>query len=69
MSRPLKQVRLINGKKIDAVSCGPLHPPKGCTEACYSALTEKEACTCRCHGAYHGIGRINNRLVMQEKAI
>jgi hypothetical protein len=30
-----------------------------CTESCYMA--EEEKCTCRCHGAYHGLGRLNKR--------
>ena len=30
-----------------------------CCESCYSA-TEPE-CTCRCHGAFHGLARLNSR--------
>lgn len=30
-----------------------------CCESCYNAL--EETCTCKCHGAYHGLGRLNKR--------
>lgn len=63
----LKQQRLLNGKLIEADHGGPLHPPKGCTEACYSAESEKEECTCQCRGTYHGLGRANQLAQMQEK--
>jgi len=32
---------------------------KLCSENCYYALEEK--CTCKCGGAYHGLGRLNKR--------
>ena len=30
-----------------------------CCEPCFNATEEK--CNCRCHGAYHGLGRLNKR--------
>jgi hypothetical protein len=34
-----------------------LPPEHICTETCYTATEEK--CTCRCGGAYHGLGNLN----------
>lgn len=31
---------------------------KVCCEACYNAIGPD--CDCRCHGAYHGLGNLNN---------
>lgn len=39
--------------------------PKICCESCYNALEEK--CTCKCGGAYHGLGRLNKRAHDPEK--
>jgi hypothetical protein len=36
-----------------------LPPKQACDEKCYDA--EGERCQCRCGGAYHGLGRLNNR--------
>ena len=36
-----------------------LPPEHACTETCYTATEEK--CTCRCGGAYHGLGNHNKR--------
>ena len=32
-----------------------------CCEVCYNAAEEK--CDCKCHGAYHGLGRLNTRAI------
>lgn len=32
---------------------------KVCCEPCYTAKNRK--CTCKCHGAYHGLGKVNSR--------
>jgi hypothetical protein len=36
-----------------------LPPEHTCDERCYDA--EGERCSCRCGGAYHGLGRLNQR--------
>jgi len=30
-----------------------------CCESCYTA--KEEECTCKCHGAYHGLGNLNHK--------
>jgi hypothetical protein len=35
-----------------------------CCESCYNA--EEETCVCRCHGAFHGLGRLNSRSEKEE---
>jgi hypothetical protein len=36
-----------------------LPPDHACDERCFDA--EGERCSCKCGGAYHGLGRINSR--------
>ena len=56
----LWQQSTIFGEKLPMNELDPERPPEGaCTERCYDA--EEEKCTCRCGGAYHGLGRLNKR--------
>jgi len=52
------------GEQLPMNKNNPDLPPEHiCTETCYDALGDK--CTCRCGGAYHGLGNLNKR---EEKA-
>jgi hypothetical protein len=62
--RAPKQIRLTNGK--EAEHGGPLRAPKGCSEACYGAETDKDKCKCSCGGINHGVGRVNRLLIQKE---
>jgi hypothetical protein len=64
LSKTPKQARLLNGKLLDR--WGPLKPPRGCTNACYFATTDRDECRCSCGGLYHGIGRANQLALMQK---
>jgi hypothetical protein len=35
-----------------------------CCESCYTA--KEKTCTCKCRGAYHGLGRLNSREEKEE---
>lgn len=49
-----KQTSLSNGKVPSKEELN-----KVCCAACYTATEEK--CACKCHGAYHGLGRTNSQ--------
>jgi len=53
----------IFGEKLEVPSDEKLK--EVCCEACYTA-TEPE-CTCKCHGAYHGLGNLNNQRKQRKK--
>jgi hypothetical protein len=52
------------GEKLP-LKADPTKPPEGCCESCFMA-TEK-VCRCACHGAYHGLGRLNKRTKDEKK--
>jgi hypothetical protein len=47
----------IFGEKLDLPSKEELE--ELCCESCYTA--KEKTCVCKCHGAYHGLGRLNER--------
>lgn len=56
----LWQQTTIFGEKLPLNESDPERPPEGvCVESCYMAKEEK--CSCRCNGAYHGLGKLNKR--------
>jgi hypothetical protein len=52
------------GEKLPT-SEDPLKPPEGCYSSCFMA-TEK-VCRCTCRGAFHGLGRLNQRAKTQKE--
>jgi len=53
----------IFGKKLDLPTKEELRDL--CCESCYNA--EEETCVCKCHGAYHGLGRLNQLQVQKQR--